>query len=99
MQLEKQNTADAINLKINGSLLAIGKRPSLNELDAPLRGVALSDSPVLVRATRESDRTHLTGRLHALSRRRDLPLYVCKNVADARSLIKSGSRGTWALYD
>lgn len=97
--MQNDGSSDAINLRVNGALLAVGKRPSLNELDAPLRGVALSDSPVLLRASRDEDRAHVTGRLHALGRRSELPLHVCKNVDEARALIKNGARGTWALYD
>jgi hypothetical protein len=103
MHAGKQNVAntspDAIKLRVNGTLLATGVRPAMNQLDAPLRGVALSDSPVLVRATREDDRSYVTGRLHALGRRADQPLHVCKSVDDARSLINNGARGTWALHD
>jgi hypothetical protein len=87
------------SLRINGALLAVARRPSLTDFDAALRGVALSDSPVLVRAAREEDRTHIAGRLHALGRRRDLPLHGARTVAEARALIVSRASGTWALHD
>jgi len=90
---------DAVDLRVNGELVCSARRPRLGALDAPLRGVALSDSPVLIRASREEDRIHVAGRLHALGRRRALPMHECRSVAEARALVKSGAHGTWALFD
>lgn len=86
-------------LRINGALLGVARRPSLSDFDAALRGVALSDSPVLVRASRPDDRMHVAGRLHVLGRRRDLPLHAARSVEEARALIVARASGTWALYD
>jgi hypothetical protein len=91
--------ADTLKLKINGAQLAVARRPSLTELELPLRGVALSDSPVLVRAQHDDDRAHVVGRLHALGRRRSLPLHYCRSVGDLRKLVLMGATGTWALCD
>lgn len=97
--MNNAKTIEGLDLRVNGSLLCTARRPALCELDAPLRGVALSDSPVLIRASQKDDRDHVTGRLHALGSRRALPLHVCRKIDDARALLKSGAHGTWALQD
>lgn len=97
---------DTVALRINGSLLAIGRRPELNELDVVLRGIALSDSPVLIRAGRADDRARLADRIHALGRRSGLPVHECRSVADADELFHAvegkspevNARGTWTLH-
>jgi hypothetical protein len=103
---KRLNTQDALALHINGSLLAVGQRPALGEFDPPLRGVALSDSPVLIKAS-EQDGPVLVERLHALGRRRALPMHDCRSPEEALRLLgavrETGETspealGTWAFY-
>jgi hypothetical protein len=97
---------DAMTLRVNGAVLAVAKRPALAELDGALRGIALSDSPVLISARREDDRAVIASRIHTLGRRRELPLRVCLREDEAKPLLvgaldeRTGTdvRGTWALH-
>lgn len=98
--------AEEVTLTVNGSKLAVGTRPKLTALEPALRGVALSDSPVVVRAASD-DQSHLVERLHALGRRSKLPLHVCRSPKDARPLFEGmqaggqtspEAHGTWALF-
>jgi len=68
--METSITDTGLALRVNGSLLAVGRRPRLVELEAPLRGIALSDSPVLLRADTQ-DGGWIIQRLHALGVRPD----------------------------
>lgn len=101
-----QPTNESIALSINGALLAVAPRSSPDELDRALRGIALSDSPVLIRAEYDDDRTELARRLHALGRRRELPLHICRSADEAQALFRAiagvsqaqtTALGTWAL--
>ena len=94
-------------LTINGSKLAVGQRPSLSELDPALRSVALSDSPIIIKAP-ASDQSHLVSKLHKLGRRSSLPLRQCTVAEEAYELFdavedsgdtKPGALGTWVLYN
>lgn len=105
MNKKKFESGAGVSLRINGALLAVGRRPDLRELEAPLRGIALSDSPVLIRAG-DGDRDHLVDRLHALGRRATLPCHDCRSPDQAEELFRSileakdeGSvAGTWVLH-
>jgi hypothetical protein len=97
---------DHLSLTVNGSKLAVGARPGLGELEPALRSVALSDSPVFVRAP-EADFEHLLARLHQLGRRAQLPIFRVERPEDIDPLfeILSSPRhggdtvlGTWALF-
>ncbi len=101
------STADEnVALRINGSLMGVAIKPDLDDLEAALRGVALSDSPVLLRGA--EDVCHgLLEHLHRLGRRAELPMHSCHSPEDAEDLFKSvlddsepsdGSLGTWALF-
>lgn len=101
-----QYQTSALRLTINGSKLAVGTRPGLDEFEAALRGVALSDSPVVVHAG-EDVQEHLLGRLHSLGRRNGMPLHECRDVNAVEPLFdgvsggaetSDGCLGTWALY-
>jgi hypothetical protein len=101
-----QTKAKGLKLEVNGSVLAVARRPLLAELEPALRGIALSDSPVLVRAD-PFDADHVVQRLHVLSRRAELPLQSVHHERDVTSLLgalgKDGeacseARGTWALH-
>lgn len=103
---EVLTTPTSVVLTINGSRLAVGTRPELTEFEAALRGVALSDSPVVIQAL-EEDQVHLVSRLHDLGRRCGMPLRECREVADLEPLFEGvtggaetsdGCLGTWALY-
>lgn len=110
MQIDEETILDSptpnLLLTINGSKLAVGTRPGLAELEAALRGVALSDSPVIVKAPAE-DQPHLLQRLHELGRRKGLPIHECRE-SDQINLLLQGVNsgadtttdclGTWALY-
>lgn len=100
-------SSTCLALTLNGSRLAVGTRPDLAELDTALRSVALSDSPVLIRAPAE-DYEHILNRLHALSRRSELPLHRCSAPNDAELLFegirsrgesREDAEGTWALFE
>lgn len=94
-----------VGLRVNGSVLAVGDRPELASFENALRGVALSDSPVLIRG-QSPDRKLLAERLHRLGRRAELPLRMCFSPDDAEDLFRAvggpdsppEALGTWALY-
>ncbi len=97
---------EKLALKINGAVLTIAERPALKELDAPLRGIALSDSPVLIQGTTE-DCDQLVNKLHSLGRRAALPVRTCYSPDEAEVLFdailadgdtQTGVLGTWALH-
>jgi len=105
--METSITDTGLALRVNGSLLAVGRRPRLVELEAPLRGIALSDSPVLLRADTQ-DGGWIIQRLHALGRRADLPCRTCHTAVEAEPLLEavdgsgdvsSETAGTWALFN
>lgn len=105
MNKKKAESVSGVSLRINGALLAVGHRPELRELEAPLRGIALSDSPVLIRAN-PNDREHLVDRLHALGRRAALPCHDCRSPDQAEDLFRAvleakdedAVAGTWVLH-
>ncbi len=97
---------DGLALTVNGSLLAVGIRPQLGELEGALKSVALSDSPVIIRGQND-DRSYLLDRLHKLGRRSDLPVHQCRSPTEAEPLFASvmdngdteiEALGTWALH-
>ncbi|MGF1510203.1 MAG: hypothetical protein ACFB9M_11955 [Myxococcota bacterium] len=94
-------------LRVNGSLLAVGRRPALAELNPALRGVALSDSPVLVQAEPQ-DANLIIERIHTLGRRSEMPSRTCHTDVDAVVLldaihssgdVKPDALGSWALFN
>ena len=96
-----------VSLTINGSELAVAGHPEFQELESALRSIALSDSPVVIRSPEEVQE-HLLNRLHALGRRADLPIHICRIAKEAEELMSalstkgdttSTSLGTWALFD
>lgn len=104
--MTESDTSTGLALTVNGSKLAVGRRPNLVELDPALRSVALSDSPVFVKAPK-TDQEHLLQRLHNLGRRARLPLHRCLTPSDAGALfgvLTSPSKaehetlGTWSLF-
>ncbi len=108
MTLKKiKKTSNAVALRINGSLMGVAPEPNLEELEPALRGVALSDSPVLLRGS-ERVCHDLVGQLHSLGRRADLPMHNCHSPEDAENLFRTvldeqqepneKALGTWALF-
>ncbi|MEO1232200.1 MAG: hypothetical protein AAFZ18_25205 [Myxococcota bacterium] len=103
---QTQIHSEELTLTINGSKLAVGERPELAALEPALRSIALSDSPIVVRSLPD-DHEHFLARLHALSRRSDLPVHRCSSAREAQRLFAGVARdieetdtlGTWALYD
>ena len=99
--------ADRVALHVNGHFLAEAQESSFDAFEYALRGVALSDSPVLIRA---SDRhlRDLVERLHRLGRRKQQPVHQCRHPEEAQKLFRvvlesddheSGDAlGTWALH-
>lgn len=101
------NSSQLMSLAINGSELAVANLPDLSELEPALRSVALSDSPVVIRAP-ESVQNHLLEKLHQLGRRAALPLRICRSLEDADKLLNAlsprgdthpATLGTWALFE
>lgn len=99
-------TSNPLALHINGSLLAISETDDLVEFDPALRGVAMSDSPVLIQAEDETCDL-IIDRLHALSRRHEQPVHRCNLPEEAEALFKTvleeddgsgATLGTWALH-
>lgn len=104
---QPQTIDHGLTLKVNGALLAVGRRPALEEWTPALRGIALSDSPVLIQASHQ-DAAFLLDRIHRLGRRRELPVYHCHTEAESDALLSSLSEegevsddalGTWAIYN
>lgn len=98
---------NGLGLKVNGSLLAVGKRPALDAWTPALRGIALSDSPVLIQASHQ-DAAYILERIHALGRRRDLPVHHCHTEDEGQSLLHAlqsdgtvhdEALGTWAVFN
>lgn len=97
---------DKLALHINGTLLAVADADDLENFDPALRGVAMSDSPVLIQG--EGDTCDLLcDRLHALGRRNEQPVHRCNVPEEAERLFNSvlgrnpsegESLGTWALH-
>lgn len=94
-------------LKVNGTVVAVGRRPDLETWHPALRGVALSDSPVLVQAPHH-DASYILERLHRLGRRADLPVHHCHDENDSSALLAcfddeetpvADSLGTWAIFN
>ena len=94
-------------LKVNGTVLAVGRRPSLEAWHPALRGVALSDSPVLVQAQHQ-DAAFILDRLHQLGRRAELPVHHCHDESEGTDLLQSladdgtvteEALGTWAIFN
>jgi hypothetical protein len=94
-------------LKVNGTVVAVGRRPDLESWRPALRGVALSDSPVLVQAPHH-DASFILDRLHRLGRRSDLPVHHCHDENDGPALLEcldrnetpdAGALGTWAIFN
>ncbi|MEQ9497226.1 MAG: hypothetical protein RIT81_10215 [Deltaproteobacteria bacterium] len=108
MTLKKNNNnQDAVALRINGSLMGVAPQPKLCELAQALRGIALSDSPVLLRGS--EDICHdLVEQLHKLGRRSSLPMHNCHSPEEAETLFRTvfdeedepneDALGTWALF-
>lgn len=98
---------ETIALRVNGTSLPPAERTDLRRFDAVLRGIALSDSPVLIRAEREDDKRRIVARLVAFGRRSDLAVRPCLSFPDAVGLIDSvltgqterDVAGTWALHN
>lgn len=102
-----ENASTGLALKVNGSVLAVARRPQLQELEPALRGIALSDSPVLVCGD-SLDANHVVERLHVLSRRSHLPLRSVHSQREAEPLlraihetgdVRTDALGTWALHN
>lgn len=103
---ETSTIPQELSLTINGSKLAVAQRPDLSVFEPALRSVALSDSPIMVRALPE-DHDFFLERLHGLSRRSKMPVRRCRDAADTQILLDAATRGedeeatlgTWALFD
>jgi len=102
-----QEPENGLALKVNGTMLAVGKRPSLESWNPALRGVALSDSPVLIQASHQ-DSAFILDRLHDLGRRRNLPVRQCHTEEEGGVLLHSlksdgtvqeDALGTWAIFN
>lgn len=102
-----ETSADRVALHVNGHLLAVAQESGFHAFENALRGVALSDSPVLIRA----DDRHcgdLVNRLHKLGRRHEQPVHEIRHPEEAERLFRvvldsdpedsSEALGTWALH-
>lgn len=107
MTVEPQAPAPAVELRVNGSVLAKSSASDLHDFDPVLRGVALSDSPVLLEGPADHQ-SLLVNRIHLLGRRAELPLHICYSARDAEVLFEAlqesgsvtqNSLGTWALHE
>ncbi|MCK6548626.1 hypothetical protein L6R52_22465 [Myxococcota bacterium] len=79
----------AFVVRLNGTLLNGAARDGRGSaLDVPLRGIALSDSPVLIHSDVDAERTEMVMRLHVLGRRRRHPIHVCHTEQDAEALFR-----------
>lgn len=104
---EHREQEGRIAILVNGSLKVDGSRHQLSDFDTLLRGIALSDSPVLIEGGLPKDRLAVAARLHTLGRRADLPLRECPSVEDAAPLLRtlvSGESslttiGSWAIHE
>lgn len=103
------NTQDkqGVALHINGSLMGVAPKPALQDFERALRGVALSDSPVLLQGG-EDICSGLLEQLHRLGRRAALPMHNCHSPQEAENLFRTvldeeegpneDALGTWALH-
>jgi hypothetical protein len=88
---------EKVSIRINGSRATFALRPDFSELDRVLKGIALSDSPVLIRAQHADDAMLLGRRLHVLGQRRTLELSVAHMPTEAHRLATEKTPGTWLL--
>ena len=102
-----EETENGLALKVNGTTLALGRRPKLTEWTPALRGIALSDSPVLVQAS-DQDAAHILDQLHRLGRRSELPVHHCHTESEGADLLEAldtdgavldAALGTWAIFN
>ena len=99
--------AQRVALHVNGHFLAVAQESGFEAFEQALRGVALSDSPVLIRAT-ASHCGDLVDRLHKLGRRNRQPVHQCRHPEEAERLFRvvleakdhenTEALGTWALH-
>lgn len=102
-----ESNPDRIALHVNGHLLAVAQEAGFHAFEGALRGVALSDSPVLIRA-KDHHCGDLVHRLHKLGRRHQQPVHQCRHPEEAQSLFRiiftadddenHEALGTWALH-
>ena len=98
---------ERVALHVNGHLMAVAQESGFKDFERALRGVALSDSPVLIRA-KDAHCGDLVDRLHKLGRRNQQPVHQCRHPEEAERLFRvvldskdEGSSevlGTWALH-
>lgn len=103
----KNPPLERVALHVNGHLLAVAQESGFQAFEHALRGVALSDSPVLIRA-KDDHCGDLVDRLHKLGRRKQQPVHQCRHPEQAerlfRIVLESQSEeplealGTWALH-
>ncbi len=98
---------EGVALHVNGHLLAVAQESGFHKFDPALRGVALSDSPVLIRA-KDTHGGDIVDRLHKLGRRNGQPVHQCRHPEQAERLFRvvlestdegnTEALGTWALH-
>ncbi len=103
----KKTNKNSVALHINGSLMGVSPSAKMKTLDRALRGVALSDSPVLLSGN-EDICSDLLEKLHRLGRRAKLPMHNCHSPQEAENLFRAvldeeqgpdeDTLGTWALF-
>ncbi len=85
-------------VRLNGVVVARDEQA----LQSVLRGVARSDSPILLEG-QPALAAHLVERLHILGRRAALPLHQCWTAEDAQPLLdglkNTPPPGTWVLWN
>ena len=104
---DNDTKAERVALHVNGHLLAVAQESGFQAFEHALRGVALSDSPVLIRA-KDHYCGDLVDRLHKLGRRNQQPVHQCRHPEEAERLFRivleseteetSDALGTWALH-
>jgi len=98
---------EEVALHVNGHLLAVADEEKFHDFDAALRGVALADSPVLIRA-KDDHCGDLVRRLHKLGRSNQQPVHQCRHPEEAERLFRIMTTsnnsesteilGTWAMH-
>jgi DNA-binding NtrC family response regulator len=98
---------EGIMIRVNGSQNFSVHASAGEQQNFGLRGIAMSDSPVLIEGGDRRDRDFIAQQIHMLGRRNALPIHECSCAKDIAPLLDPSAQGedlaspggTWLLHD